>query len=84
MGLDFLKFKQKRPLEKPFPEKLARRVSKVPTADLLTWAEQALSETNRSLYAFQSSGNEVHISDALMGAEAANALISEYTRRTMV
>lgn len=79
-----LKFWERKPLEKPFPEKLARRVSKLSTADLLLWAEQSLSETNRNFSLLQSSGNDQYISDLLMGAEALNALISEYKRRLMV
>jgi hypothetical protein len=79
-----LKFWKQEPLTKPFPEKIARRVSKMATGDLLPWAEQALSETNRSLSAYQSSGDKIHLSDALLGAEAVNALVSELNSRTMV
>jgi chloramphenicol 3-O-phosphotransferase len=79
-----LKFWERKPLEKPFSEKLSRRVSKIPTADLSMWIEQALSETNRSMSAYLSSGNNIHLDDALVGAEAINALVSELHRRTVV
>jgi len=79
-----LKFWERKPLEKPFPEKIARRVAKLATRDLITWAEQALSETNRSLSAYQKSGDKIHLEDALLGAEAVNALVSELHSRTMI
>ena len=79
-----LKFWKKEPFIKPFPEKLAKRVSKIPTADLAGWTEQALSETNRSLSAYQKYGDKMYLADALMGAEAVNALVSELHQRTVV
>ena len=79
-----LKFWKKEPFIKPFPEKLAKRVSKIPTADLAGWTEQALSETNRCLSSYQKYGDKIYLTDALMGAEAVNALVSELHQRTVV
>ena len=77
-------FKKKEPWNKPFPEKLAKRVSKIATPDLLTWVEQALSETSRSVYRYQTNSDEAHLEEMLLGAEAINCLVSEFYRRTVL
>lgn len=74
-------FWRKKSIEKNFSEKVARRVSKIPTADLSNWIEQSLYETNRTLSTYQASGDPVHLNDLLLGAEAVNALISELYNR---
>jgi len=76
--------KKKEPWVKPFPEKLANRVSKIATPDLITWIDQALSETNRCVSNYHRSGETSSIDDMLVGAEAINALVSELRRRTVV
>lgn len=81
MGLNF---KKKVPFPKPFPEKLAKRVSKIPTADLMTWVEQAMSETNRSVSKYMKSNDAVYLEEMLMGGEAVNCLISELHKRTVL
>lgn len=75
---------KRKPLEKPFPEKLANRVSKIATADLTSWIEQALSETSRSLSAYAKSGDKQHLEEMLMGAEALNCVVSELHNRIVV
>jgi hypothetical protein len=74
-------FWRKKTIEKNFSEKVARRVSKIPTADLPGWIEQSLYETNRTLSTYQASGDSMHLNDLLLGAEAVNALISELYNR---
>ena len=76
--------KNKEPWNKPFPEKIAVRVSKVPTADLVLWIDQAISETNRSLSSYQRSGDKIHLDDMLVGGEAINALTSELHKRSVL
>lgn len=76
--------KQSEPWVKPFPEKLANRVSKIATADLIMWIDQAMSETNRSVSVYQRSNEPVELDNMLIGAEAINALVSELHRRTVV
>jgi len=76
--------KKKEPWLKPFPEKLANRVSKIATPDLITWVDQAMSETNRCISNYQRSGETHSIEEMLIGAEAINALVSELHRRTVV
>jgi len=78
-------FKKKtEPWVKPFPEKLANRVSKIATADLTMWLDQAMSETNRSISNYQRSNEPLELENMLVGAEAINALVSELHRRTVV
>lgn len=76
--------KQKEPWLKPFPEKLANRVAKIATPDLITWIDQAMSETNRCISNYHRGGEISSVEDMLVGAEAVNALVSELHRRTVV
>lgn len=82
MGLMF--WKKKPVWDKPFPEKLARRVSRIATPDLLIWADQALNETNRCISSYQSTGETLYLDEALLGAEAINALVSEVHKRNVL
>lgn len=77
-------FNRKKPVQRNFPEKVARRVSRLSTADLPNWIEQSLYETNRTLSSYQTSNDPVHLNDLLLGAEAINALISELYNRHVV
>jgi len=78
-------FKKKKEVwVKPFPEKLANRVAKIATPDLITWIDQAMSETNRCISNYHRGGETSSIDDMLIGAEAINALVSELHRRTVV
>lgn len=77
-------FKKKEPWNKPFPEKLAKRVSKIATADLLSWTEQALSETSRCISRYQTNSDDVYLEEMLLGAEAINCLVSEFHKRTVL
>lgn len=83
MGLMFKK-KPKKIWDKPFNEKVARRVSKIPNHELLLWAEQSLSEINRCISAYQRNGEDFYMHEALLGAEALHAVINEYRNRVMV
>jgi hypothetical protein len=82
MGLIF--WRKKPMLDKPFPEKVQRRVNTLPTADLVLWIEQAMSETNRSLSAYQKHGDKVYLADMEMGAEAMHALVHELHKRSVL
>lgn len=77
-------FKKKEPWDKPFSEKLAKRVSKIATADLLSWTEQALSETNRCISKYQANNDAVYLEEMLLGAEAIHCLVSEFHKRTVL
>lgn len=78
-------FKKDKPRwEKPFPEKVAKRIEKIPTADLPMWAEQALFELGRCLSAYEKTRDTAHLEDALTGVEAAHAVVNEMHRRSML
>lgn len=70
--------------DKPFPEKLSRRVGRVPTAELSTWAEQAINELGRCLSLYDKSRNVMYLEEALSGAEALNAVVSELHSRVVI
>ena len=67
-----------------YSKKLVNRVAKIPTADLMMWVEQALSETSRSCTFYIKSPNTSDLDDMVVGAEAIHYLIEELKRRTTV
>lgn len=72
-------FKRKEERERT---KLEIRVSKLPTADLVQWAEQALYGIGRSLSTYQrSTENEEFLDEAVMGAEALHVVLKEVAAR---
>lgn len=77
----FLK-RNKTKWDKPFSEKLARRVAKIPTNELTAWAEQSLFELGRCLSMYEKTREPYYMKEALMGAESAHAVIHELLRRT--
>ena len=76
-------FKKKR-WEKPFPENIAKRVKKIPTAQLAPWAETCMNEINKCLIEFGNSRAELYIKEALKGAEALHAIVDELHNRSVV
>lgn len=78
-------WRQKKEFNKPFSEKLAKRVSKIPTADLEMWADQSLYELGRCLSLYSKNRDKNVLVEALNGAEALHAVIDElHTRITRV
>lgn len=77
-------FKKKKKWDKPFSEKVAKRVAKIPTADLDTWAVQALNEIGRCLSTYDKDRNKTYLEEALLGAEALHAVVDELVNRTSV
>ena len=77
-------FKQKPKWDKPFPEKIAKRVAKIPTADLASWADQSLFELGRCLNMYEKTREIYYLNEALMGVESANAVISELHKRAVL
>lgn len=73
-------FKRK-PQERPFSNKVAKRVSKIPTADLEMWLDQALTEISRNLSRFAKSSEKVYLNEALDGAEVLHAVVYEIHKR---
>lgn len=73
-------FKNK-PQERPFSDKVAKRVSRIPTADLEMWIDQALTEVGRNLSGFSRSSEKAYLDEALNGAEVVHAVVYELHRR---
>ena len=66
---------------KPFSEKLAKRVSRIPTGELEMWADQALYEIGRCLSGYAKSRDKYYLDEGLNGAEALHAVINELNAR---
>jgi hypothetical protein len=74
-------FKKKEPWIKPFDEKIASRVKKIPTGELDLWADQALVELGRCLSMYGRSRDSRYLKEALTGVEAVHAIIDELNNR---
>ena len=74
-------FKKKR-WNKPFPEKIAKRVARIPTYDLTTWADQSLYELGRLLSIYERNRTPEAMKELVTGAEAFHAVVEELNRRT--
>ena len=68
---------------KPFPEKLANRVSRIPTGDLEAWADQALFDIGRCLTQYAKNRDAIHLEEALVGAEALHSVIDDMVERRL-
>lgn len=77
-------FKKKEYQEKPFSEKIQKRVSAIPTADLEMWADQSLYDLGRCLSLYQKNREKVYLDEARLGAEAMHAVIEELYKRHRV
>lgn len=67
---------------KPFSEKVAKRVSRIPTAELEMWIDQALHEVGRCLSMYQKSRDILYLNEARSGAEALHAVVEELYKRS--
>lgn len=80
-----MKWKAKaEPRHKAGPEtktKLEARVEKIPTPDLLQWAEQALFGIGRSLSDWQRGNSREALVEAEQGSEALHAVMRELRKR---
>lgn len=74
-------FSKKTAWEKPFPEKLAKRVSKIPTAELEMWVEQSIIEISKCMTYYSRKRDTAYIEEAVMGAEALHAVLDELKTR---
>lgn len=63
--------------------RLERRVASLGTADLVSWADQAIYATGRNLTAWQREGLSEYLSEAQQGAEALAAIVRELGRRAV-
>lgn len=68
----------------PYSDKIVKRVSKISTADLIMWIEQAINETNRAASAYRGGASPNSLEDMLLGAEALHCLAEELHKRSVV
>lgn len=68
--------------DKPFSEKVARRVAKISTAELEIWIEQATYEVGRCMSLYARSREKAYLDEALIGAEALHAVVDQLHKRT--
>lgn len=74
-------FKSKKTWDKPFSEKVANRIAKIPTGELEMWIEQATYELGRCLSGYQKSREQFYLDEARQGAEALHAVVEELHKR---
>lgn len=74
-------FKKKEPWTKPFSEKVAKRVKKIPTGELSFWVDQAMYDLGRCISQYEKTREEAYLKEALLGAEAIHAVIDELNNR---
>jgi len=67
---------------KPFSERVAKRVAKIPTAELEMWIDQSLYEIGRCMSSYSKNRETVYLTEALTGAEALHAVVDELNSRT--
>ena len=79
--MNFFK-KNKKTWDKPFSEKVARRVSKLNTAEMEGWVDQSLYDIGRTLSLYQKSRDPIYLDELLLGAEALHAIVNEINKRT--
>jgi len=73
--------KPKEPWTKPFSEKVAKRISRIPTGELEMWVDQSLYEIGRCVSSYQKNRQAVYLDEALKGAEALHAVVDELHNR---
>jgi hypothetical protein len=61
--------------------RLERRVSKIATPDLLSWAEQSMNSLGRELGQYRRTGDATRLEEAESSAEAVLALLREMRSR---
>jgi hypothetical protein len=67
--------------DKPFSERVARRVARIPTGELELWAEQSIYELGRCLSGYQKGRDKFYLDEARSGAEALHAVVEELYKR---
>lgn len=78
-------FKKKEVWNKPFSEKIAKRVKKIPTGELTMWVDQAMLDLGRCISQYDRTREPAILTEALTGAEAIHAVVDElHTRMTKV
>lgn len=77
-----VKFPRKKKWNKPFSERIAKRVSRISSYDLTTWADQTIYEMSRLLGVYERTRTKQAADELVMGAEALHAVAEELRKRT--
>jgi len=78
--MSFLK-NNKKTWDKPFSEKVAKRVAKIPTGELEMWIDQSLFEIGKCMSGYQRSRDKFYLEEARQGSEALHAVVEELYKR---
>ena len=63
--------------------RVQRRVSTLPTGELLAWSDQIIYSVGRNLSAWQKSQHPASLDEARLGAEALHAIVDTLTERSI-
>lgn len=74
--------RNKQPWDKPFSEKVAKRVSRLGTTEMEGWVDQSIYELGRCLSMYQKTRDDIYLDEALIGAEAIHAIVDTLRKRT--
>lgn len=75
---------RKRKWDKPFSQKIARRVARIPSRDLTVWADQSIYELGRLLGIYERTQTKEALKELLLGAEALHAVVDELSKRSTI
>ena len=74
-------FSKNKDWNKPFSEKVAKRIAKIPTAELNMWVDQSIYEMGRCLSNYERQRELYFLEEARLGAEALHAAVEELYKR---
>ena len=81
MGIIVIFSRTKQRWDKPFSEKIAKRVAKIPTGELEMWIDQANYELGRCMSLYGKSKDIHYLNEARLGAESVHAVVEELHKR---
>jgi hypothetical protein len=67
--------------DKPFSEKIAKRVNRIPTAELETYVDQSIYDIGRNMSTYARGRNAAYLDEALLASEVLHAIIHELNLR---
>jgi len=84
LRMDYLMklFSRNKVWDKPFSEKVSKRVSRLQTPEIEGWLDQSIYEIGRCLSMYQRSREDIYLDEALNGAEALHAMVDQLRKRT--
>jgi len=68
--------------DKPFSEKVARRVARLSTSELEGYIDQSVYDVGRMFSAYQKSRRDEYLDELRLGAEVLHAIVEELYKRT--